>query len=89
MRVDLPPDKKIVENQDRVTGPPGRRGLPGLREAGPLDRRGPRAAGRLLAKPDLPYGSFPMFDLSQLNECECSAQFFLTFREQNEGDLAN
>ena len=26
MRVDLPPDKKIVENQDLATGPPGRRG---------------------------------------------------------------
>ena len=24
----------------------------------------------------LPYGSFPPFDLNQLNEDECSAQFF-------------
>ena len=38
------------------TGPPGRGAVAGLRAAGPLDRRGPWAAGRwaaglLLAKP--------------------------------------
>ena len=32
---------------------------------------------------DLRYDSFPPFDLSQLNEDECSAQFFFSFREQN------
>ena len=37
MRVDLPLDKKTVENQDRASGPPG--------------CRGPWAAGLLLAKP--------------------------------------
>ena len=36
MRVDLPPDKKIVENQDLATGPPW--------AAEPLGRRGPWAA---------------------------------------------
>ena len=41
MRVDLPPDKKIVENQDLATGPPGRRG-PWAAE--PLGRRGPLSA---------------------------------------------
>ena len=65
MRVDLPLDRKTVENQDWATGPPGR-GLPGRRAAGPwaaggwafglLGRPGPWAAGRwavglLLAKP--------------------------------------
>ena len=55
MRVDLPPDKKIVENQDLATRPPGAggRGPPGLRAAEPLDRRGPWAADLLLAKPVL------------------------------------
>ena len=40
MRVDLPLDKKTVENQDRATGPPGRRaaGPLGLRVAGPPGR---------------------------------------------------
>ena len=39
MRVDLPLDKKTVENQGRATGPPG------LRAAGPPGRwaSGPRA----------------------------------------------
>ena len=43
MRVDLPLDKKTVENQDWVTGPPGRpaAGPPGRRAAGPS-----RAVGR-------------------------------------------
>ena len=50
MRVDLPLDKKTVENQGRATGPPG------LRAAGQLGRwasgsLGLRAAGLLLAKP--------------------------------------
>ena len=45
MRVDLPLDKKTVENQDWATGPLG------LRAAGPLGRRGQWAAGLLLAKP--------------------------------------
>jgi len=40
MRVDLPLEKKTVENQDWATGPPGRRA------SGPLGRRGPWAAGR-------------------------------------------
>ena len=49
MRVDLPLDKKIVDNQDLATGPPGRRagvgrGPPGLRAAEPLGRRGPWVA---------------------------------------------
>ena len=66
MCVDLPLDKKTVENQDWATGPLGHRaagpsravgrGPMGLRAAGPLGRRGPWAAGRwaaglLLAKP--------------------------------------
>ena len=68
MRVDLPLDKKTVENQDWATGPPGRwaiagrgpwraadRGPLGLRAAGPLGRCGPWAAGLLLAKPK-PFG---------------------------------
>ena len=42
MRVDLPLDKKTVENQDWATGPQGR---------GPLGRPGPWAARLLLAKP--------------------------------------
>ena len=42
MRVDLPLDKKTVENQDWATGPPGRGAVAGC---------GPRAAGLLLAKP--------------------------------------
>ena len=46
MRVDLPLDK-IVENQDWATGPSW------AEAAGPLGRRGPRAAGLLLAKPCL------------------------------------
>ena len=52
MRVNLPPDKKTVENQNWASGPPGRRA------AGPLVLRGAGqwAAGRwavglLLAKP--------------------------------------
>ena len=49
MRVDLPPDKKIVENQDLAGG----RGPPGLRAAEPLGRRGPWAADLLFAKPVL------------------------------------
>ena len=66
MCVDLPLDKKTVENKDWATGLLGRRaagpsravgrGPMGLRAAGPLGRRGPWAAGRwaaglLLAKP--------------------------------------
>ena len=49
--------KKTVENQDWATGPPGHgpravgRGPLGLRAAGPLGRRGPWAAGQLLARP--------------------------------------
>ena len=35
MRVDLPPDKKIVENQDLATGPSW---AAGRRAAGPLGR---------------------------------------------------
>ena len=64
MRVDLPLDKKTVENQDWATGPSGRgavagRGPLGLRAFGPLGRLGPWAAGRwaaglLLAKPKFP-----------------------------------
>ena len=43
MRVDLPPDKKIVENQDLASGPPGRRAVVGRGPwaAEPLGRRGP------------------------------------------------
>ena len=66
MCVDLPLDKKTVENRDWATGPLGlraagpsravSRGPMGLRAAGPLGRRGPWAAGSwaaglLLAKP--------------------------------------
>ena len=47
MRVDLPLDKKIVENQDQATGPLGR-GRPWAAE--PLGRQ---AADLLLAKPVL------------------------------------
>ena len=54
MRVDLPPDKKIVENQDLATRPPGAGGRgPGAvgRQAfGPPSRW---AADLLLAKPVL------------------------------------
>ena len=60
MRVDLPLDRKTVENQDCATGPPGR-GLPGRRTSGPWAAgrwavAGRRAAARwavglLLAKP--------------------------------------
>ena len=58
MRVDLPLDKKTVENQDwtglghRAAGSPGRGPL-GLRAVGPSRAvgRGPLAAGVLLAKP--------------------------------------
>ena len=39
MRMDLPPDEKIVENQDLATRPPG--------------RRGPWSVDLLLAKPVL------------------------------------
>ena len=66
MRVNLPLDRKTVENEDRATGPPGppgRRavagrgplaaGPSGRRAAGPLGRGGPWAAGLLLAKPDI------------------------------------
>ena len=49
MRVDLPLDKKTVENQDWATGPPGHRA------AGPSGRGA--VAGLLLAKP-LPKPSF-------------------------------
>ena len=48
MRVDLPLDKKTVENQDWATGPPGRRTVAGR---GPPGRSGPWAAGLFLAKP--------------------------------------
>ena len=45
MRVDLPLNKKTVENQDWATGPPSRRASepPGLRAAGPSQAvgRGP------------------------------------------------
>ena len=66
MCLDLPLDKKTVENQDWATGPLGlwaagpsravARGLMGLWAFGPLGHRGPWAAGRwaaglLLAKP--------------------------------------
>ena len=46
MRVDLPLDRKTVENQDWATGPPGHRAA-GCRAAGPPGRRaaGPWAAG--------------------------------------------
>ena len=63
MPVDLPLDKKTVENQDWATGPPGNgpravgRGPLGLRAAGPLGRRGPWAAGQLLARPMQPVQS--------------------------------
>ena len=58
MRVDVPLDKKTVENQDWATRQPGRwasgaRGRGprlGLRTAGPRDH-GPWAAGLVLAKP--------------------------------------
>ena len=51
MRVDLPLDKKTVENQDRATGPPGRRaaGPLGLRVAGPPGR-GPLGRGPAFSK---------------------------------------
>ena len=48
MRVDLPLDKKKLENQGWATGPPGRRGLSA---AGPSGAVGRWAAGLLLAKP--------------------------------------
>ena len=61
MRVDLPLDKKTVENQDWATGPPGRWAIAGrgpwaagpwrAADRGPLGRGGPWAAGLLLAKP--------------------------------------
>ena len=44
MRVDLPPDKKNVENQDLATGPSWAVG------------RGPWAAGRRAAAPSRPVG---------------------------------
>ena len=47
MRVDLPPDKKIVENQDLATRPPG---AVGRQAFGPPNRW---AADLLLAKPVL------------------------------------
>ena len=48
MRLDLPLDKKTVENQDWATGPPGLQGHRGPRAAGrgPPGRGGPRAADR-------------------------------------------
>ena len=55
MRVDLPLDKKTVENQDwtglghRAAGPPGRGPL-GLQAAGPLGRRGPLGRGPAFSK---------------------------------------
>ena len=50
MLVDLPLDKKTVENQDWATGPPDHRaaGPPGC---GAVAGRGPRAAGRLAFGP--------------------------------------
>ena len=61
MCVDLPLDRKTVENEEwatgplRASGPPGRRAVAGRgpRAAGPSGRRaaGPWAAGLLLAKP--------------------------------------
>ena len=74
MCVDLPLDKKTVENQDWATGPLGLRaagpsravgrGPMGLRAAGPLGRwavagRGPRAAG--------PLGRGPAFGKTQFS----------------------
>ena len=47
MRLDLPLDKKTVENQDRANGPPGLRAS-GPRAGGPSGRW---AAGLILAKP--------------------------------------
>ena len=67
MRVDLPLDKKTVENEDWATGPPGLRVAGplravgrwplGLQAAGLLCRRWPWAVGHwavglLLAKPN-------------------------------------
>ena len=78
MCVDLPLDKKTVENQDWATGPLGHRaagpsravgrGPMGLRAAGPLGRRGPWAAGRwaaglLLAKPQFSHQNVWSFRL--------------------------
>jgi len=50
MRVDLPLNKKTVENQDWATGPPGRQAVAGRWAFGPPGRW---AAGLLLAKPKL------------------------------------
>ena len=52
MRVDLPPDKKIVENQDLATRPPG--------------RRGPWAVGRRAAGPSQPVGRGPAFSKTRV-----------------------
>ena len=56
MRVDLPLDKKNVENQDLATGPPGRRGPWAARPSGRLAAGPSRpAVDLLLAKPVLAY----------------------------------
>ena len=50
MRVDLPLDKKTVENQDWATGPPGRWAIAGRgpwRAAGPSGRRAVAGRGPL------------------------------------------
>jgi len=50
LRVDLPLDKKTVENQDWATGPPGSRatGPSWAVGRGPLGRRGPALSKTLL-----------------------------------------
>ena len=53
MRVDLPPDKKIVENQDLATEPPGRLAVVGR---GPPSRWA--VADLLLARPVLECSNF-------------------------------
>ena len=54
MRVDLPLDRKTVENEEWATGPPG------LRVAGPPGRREPWAAGRRAAGPWRVVGRGPL-----------------------------
>ena len=62
MRVDLPLDKKTVENQDWATGPPGRRAA-GPSGRGAVAGREPRVAGpsgRRAAGPSRAVGRGPL-----------------------------